>query len=160
MNTNKYIIGALVIVVIGIALAFNYSDRAGTNNSGPITSAIAAEKDFYDFGDIEIFGGKVSTEYVLKNTGEQDVTITQAATSCMCTGGKIGSLVFGMHGQQGQRVTIPAGGKEILTATYDPLAHGPQETGKITRELMLKTNSTATPELVVRFSANVIKTTE
>jgi len=75
----------------------------------------------------------------------------------MCTEGKIDNFTFGMHGQSGGTVVIPAGESKVLTAIYDPLAHGPEGTGPITRELALKTNSTITPEVVVRFSGNVIK---
>ena len=160
MDSNKYIIGALVIAVVGVVFTYSYSNRSAIENSEPIKSAIAADKEFYDFGEIEIFGGKVSTEYVLKNNGDQDVVITDASTSCMCTEGKIDGLTFGMHGKSGKKVIIPAGEEKVLTAIYDPLAHGPQGTGKITRELMLKTDSTVTPTILVRFSADVIKTQE
>lgn len=75
---------------------------------------------------------------MLKNEGDEDVKIASAITSCMCTEGKIGGLKFGMHRATSGRVKIPAGGEETLTAIYDPLAYGPNGTGKVTRELMLK----------------------
>jgi len=120
-------------------------------------SALVAESTSYDFGDIDIFGGKVSTTYTLKNEGSGDVRILSAITSCMCTEGEIGGMRFGMHERTVKKVVVPAGGEEILTAVFDPLAHGPNGTGKITRELILTTDSEKTPEIKVTFSANVVK---
>lgn len=75
----------------------------------------------------------------------------------MCTEGKIGKMKFKMHSATGGYTIIPAGGQETLTAIYDPLAHGPDGTGKITRELTIKTNSITTPEITVKLSADVVK---
>ena len=155
---NKYIIGAVVLAVVLIFSAnyFGDNDKAAAVATS-VSSAISVTEQPYDFGDIDIFGGKVSTTYTLKNEGSEDVTITQAATSCMCTEGEIAGLSFGMHGSDVKSVVIPAGGEEVVTAVYDPLAHGPNGTGPVTRELMLKTNSTESPEVRLKFSANVIK---
>ena len=155
---NKYIIGAVVLAVVLIFSAnyFGDNDKAAAVATS-VSSAISVTEPPYDFGDIDIFGGKVSTTYTLKNEGSEDVTITQAATSCMCTEGEIAGLSFGMHGSDVKSVVIPAGGEEVVTAVYDPLAHGPNGTGPVTRELMLKTNSTESPEVRLKFSANVIK---
>ena len=54
-------------------------------------------------------------------------------------------------------VTIQPGETKTLSTTYDPLFHGPDGVGKITREVILQTNSVATPEVRMRFAANVIK---
>jgi hypothetical protein len=153
---SKYIIGVITIVV---GVLFAYALINGNSPAGvpQIVSAIIVEEPSYDFGDIDIFGGKVSTTYTLRNEGEQDVSITSAVTSCMCTEGEIGGMRFGMHGNTSRTVTIPAGGERILTAIYDPLAHGPNGVGKVTRYLMLETNSLATPEIRVRVDANVVK---
>tara|TARA_B100000609_G_C16887338_1_gene267901 strand:- start:327 stop:563 length:237 start_codon:yes stop_codon:yes gene_type:complete len=75
----------------------------------------------------------------------------------MCTEGVIAGLTFGMHGSDVKSVTIPAGGEEKVKAIYDPLAHGPSGTGPVTRMLMLETNSSETPKIELRFSANVVK---
>ncbi len=155
---NKFIIGTAIFAVALIALATIYSDKDETTSAATsVTSTIAVVEQPHDFGDIDIFGGKVSTTYTLKNEGPEDVTITQAATSCMCTEGEIAGLTFGMHGSEVKSVVIPAGGEEIVKAVYDPLAHGPSGTGPVTRELMLKTNSVETPEVRLKFSGNVIK---
>ena len=124
-----------------------------------VASVVIAEPVSYDFGSIDIFGGKVTTLYTLKNTGAEDVTILSGVTSCMCTEGQIDDLTFGMHESSGTTITIPAGGEKILKAIYDPLAHGPEGVGAIKRDIVLKTNSTETPQIKIVFSANVIKQT-
>lgn len=155
---NKFII---VAILVSVGLVFGVSYFSGSDDAiatpANVPSAISVSASPYNFGDIDIFGGKVSTTYTLKNEGTEAVTITNAVTSCMCTEGEIAGLTFGMHDSEVKSVVIPAGGEEVVTATFDPLAHGPNGTGPVTRELMLKTNSANTPEVKLRFSANVIK---
>lgn len=153
---NKYIIWFAILVAM-IALASYGIPSNKTTNIPEVASQITVVEEQYDFGDIDIFGGKVSTTYILKNEGLEDVSILSAVTSCICTEGEIDGFVFGMHESSGEIIIIPAKGEKILTATYDPLAHGPDGIGKVKRELFLKTNSTITPEIRVTFLANVVK---
>lgn len=152
---NKYILGAVILAIVLILTS--YGLPGGNTANTEVASAIIIVEKQYDFGDIDIFGGKVSTTYGLKNEGTENVSIISAVTSCMCTEGEIGDLKFGMHESSNNTVVIPAGEEKTLTATFDPLAHGPNGTGKIKRELMLKTNSTVTPDIKVTFSGNVVK---
>ncbi|HBB56985.1 TPA: hypothetical protein DEW47_03920 [Patescibacteria group bacterium] len=159
---NKYIILSIAVIVLGIGAAIGFSgnkdEKIINRKSEPQASAssVVAINPHYDFGDIDIFGGKVETGYVLQNTGDSDVVILSGGTSCMCTEGVVGDLNFGMHGSSG-KVIIPAGGEKTLTAIFDPMAHGPEGVGPIKREIFLKTNSTVTPEIKVTFAGNVIK---
>lgn len=153
---NKPILGASILAIVLILLSLGFLN-SNDGNAAHVASAVSVAEKSYDFGDIDIFGGKVRTTYTLKNEGNKDVTIVSAFTSCMCTEGSIDDLTFGMHESSGNGVIIGAGETKILTATFDPLAHGPNGTGRITRELFLKTNSTVTPEIRVMFSGNVIK---
>lgn len=153
---NKYVLGIGILTILLILVSFNFSNT-DTKTNTQVASTISVVKNSYDFGDIDILGGKVNTTYTLKNEGPEDVMIISAVTSCMCTEGSIGDLIFGMHESSGKIVIISAGETKTLTATFDPLAHGPNGTGKIKRELFLKTNSTATPEIKVTFTGNVIK---
>lgn len=123
------------------------------------TSAGVVELDSnsYDFGTIDIFGGDVTADFILTNTGNEAVTVLSGTTSCGCTEGQLGGYRFGMHAPMGGRVAIGPGESEVLTAIYDPLAHGPDATGRVTREIILDTDSAQTPELRARISANVVK---
>lgn len=156
---NKYLIGFIALAVVLLSYVMISSDQ---DNKEAVTSETSGAKivvleEPYDFGDIDIFAGKVDTTYTLKNEGTEDVTITKAGTSCMCTEGEIAGLIFGMHGSDVKSVVIPAGGEEKVKAIYDPLAHGPNGTGPVTRTLLLETNSSETPQIELRFSANVVK---
>lgn len=150
---NNYIIGALVIAG---AIFFV---GGGPVIEKVVASEITLEANEYDFGDIDIFGGKVKTTFPLTNTGSADVTVLSGVTSCICTEGEIDSLSFGMHGSDGETV-IPAGETRELVAIYDPLAHGPDGVGKIKRQLQLKTNSSVTEYIDVSFTGNVVKNAE
>jgi len=154
---GKYVIGVVVVVVLGLVIFTGGKDGDNVNVELVSASELVAVENNYDFGEIDIFGGEVSTTYTLKNMGNEDVIVKSAVTSCMCTEGKIGGRTFGMHDNKLMSIVVPPGGEEVLTATFDPLAHGPEGTGKITRELTLKTNSSKTPELRAKFSADVIK---
>jgi hypothetical protein len=158
---NKYIIGLIALSIISIGLSKIYSNQDTSIENAKVSetssSKIVVLEQPYNFGDIDIFAGKVDTVYTLKNEGTEDVTITKAATSCMCTEGEIAGLTFGMHGSEVESVVIPAGVEEEVVAIYDPLAHGPMGTGPVTRVLTLETNSSITPNIELRFSANVVK---
>lgn len=145
-----------ILVVVGLAVFTSPGERAPLAQEA-VASEIVVDSDSHDFGEIDIFGGKVQSDFVLTNTGAEDVTVSEATTSCGCTEGSIAGTSFGMHERLARSVTIPAGGTETVTAIYDPLAHGPNATGEITRQLFLKTNSENTPEIELRVSANVYK---
>ena len=62
-----------------------------------------------------------------------------------------------MHKKLSQSITVKAGETKTMIAVFDPLAHGPEGTGKVTRELILGTNSENVKEIRARFQANVTK---
>lgn len=155
---NKYIIGIIAIIILGAVLFFaSPSNWQGSEAGTEVASALVAEESFYDFGEIGIFDGKVQKDFVLTNMGEESLTILNGTTSCGCTEGEIDGVVFGMHEGMARSVVIEPGQSKTLTAIYDPLAHGPDAVGKAERQLFLKTNSTATPEIEIKISANVVK---
>lgn len=48
-------------------------------------AVIAADETSHDFGQIKEDDGKVSTTFVVKNTGEAPLVITRVIASCGCT---------------------------------------------------------------------------
>lgn len=160
MKNNTFIIIAIVAIlgVVGIIWGTqnsSESSQAATKQSS--TASLVATIDQYDFGTIDINGGNVNTEFPVTNTGEEPIVIVDGTTSCACTSAEIDAVVFDMHNGMKQKVTIQPGETKMLTTTYDPLFHGPNSIGKITREVILKTNSVVTPEVRMRFAADVIK---
>tara|TARA_B100000745_G_C20148595_1_gene393826 strand:+ start:1353 stop:1835 length:483 start_codon:yes stop_codon:yes gene_type:complete len=158
--TNKTIIYLAIAILIGgglIWLTSQSSETPSPTAATGTTASLKAEVSQYDFGTIDINGGDVTTEFPVTNTGEEPIIVVDGTTSCACTSAEIEGVGFDMHKGMNSKVTIEPGETKTLTATYDPLFHGPNGTGKITREVILKTNSVVTPEVRVRFAANVVK---
>jgi hypothetical protein len=158
MKTNTAILVVVATVAIGGAL-FISSDGV-KNQAEPVVrsqveSAITIEEGPYDFGEIDIYGGVVETNFSLTNTGVEDVAITDGTTSCGCTNAELEGIRFGMHEVMSREFVIPAGETKLLKVIYDPLAHGPSGVGLAQRSVYLKTNSLTTPTLEVRIKALV-----
>ncbi len=155
LNTVLWIV---VLVIAGVsALIFLGGDISvsKTEVNTQSSSALVAEEPFYDFGEVDIFSGKVTTNFPLTNEGVEDIAIKDGTTSCSCTEGEIGGIRFGMHENMSKAFIIPAGETRSLTVIYDPLKHGPSGVGLAERSIYLRTNSTVTPELEVRIRAMV-----
>tara|TARA_B100000508_G_scaffold32767_1_gene25349 strand:- start:605 stop:1096 length:492 start_codon:yes stop_codon:yes gene_type:complete len=162
MKRNTVFIVITLIILGGLGLMWmSQPSNTGSSTTNATASkssaALVAEVGQYDFGTININGGNVTTEFPVTNTGEEPIVILDGTTSCACTKAEIESIGFDMHNGMKQKVTIQPGETKMLTTTYDPLFHGPNSIGKITREVILKTNSVVTPEVRMRFAADVIK---
>ena len=147
----SYILIILVIGLIGGSLLFFPNEQEVKSSS-----ALSADSILYDFGEIDIYGGKVTTEFLLTNEGDEDIVITGGTTSCGCTEAEIAGIGISMHENMSEDFTIPAGESSTLTVVYDPLAHGPSGVGLAQRSVFLETNSSATPVLEVRIKALVV----
>jgi len=160
MKTNKItLVSIIVLVLFIVVLLIAIPKNSGQSNKEEVVnnSALVSDRELHDFGEIDIFDGKVSAEFVLTNNGAEDITILAGTTSCGCTDGEIAGISFGMHEKMKKELIIPAGASENLTVTYDPLAHGTDAVGLIQRSVFLKTNSELTPELEVRIKTFVVK---
>lgn len=101
-----------------------------------------------NLGDVKLYGGPVSTNFLIKNTGGGTLIIDDMETSCGCTSARIiydgieGPL-FNMraHGTNPTdwSVEIAPGDVAYLKVIYDPLAH-PDNRGYITRVITLYSN--------------------
>jgi len=157
---NKTTIFIAIAVLIGGGLIWTASGTEQAPNKEAVaksTAALQAEVSQYDFGVIDINGGNVTTEFPVTNNGEEPIIIVDGTTSCACTSAEVAGVGFDMHTGMDSKVTIEPGETKVVTATYDPLFHGPNGIGKVTREVILKTNSVITPEVRFRFRADVIK---
>lgn len=131
-----------------------------------VDSSLVPASTEYDFGMISMEDGEVSTKYKLKNTGEEPITITNMYTSCMCTTAQLEyngetSNKVGMRGYESSdqvNITIQPGETIEVEATYDPNAHGPMGTGVNRRTVIINTNSSTTPEIMLNFTTEVVKT--
>lgn len=160
VTENKIVWVAVTLVVIIGSLLLLSGAQATSSRAEKETQKSAGmlvvDTPSHDFGVIGIFAGTVQKDFTLTNQGEDAVIILDGTTSCGCTEGTVDGVTFGMHEGMSRTVTIAPGDSMTLIATYDPLAHGPNAVGSVTRQLFLKTNSTETPELEIRISANVV----
>lgn len=101
----------------------------------------------YDWKDINIEGGNVSKSFKLKNDGDDDLVIKSALTTCMCTTAQVElangqkSPEFGMHDKINWGGIVNPGEEFTLNIVFDPMAHGPDAVGPITRGIYLMTSS-------------------
>lgn len=119
------------------------------SNSGIISPMSSLE---HDWGKINIEGGKVSQTFEFQNTDSADLAIQGAVTSCMCTVAVVEladgtqSPAFGMHENKDWQGIVKPNEKFKVTATFDPMAHGPQGTGMMKRVVYLFSSSKANGE--------------
>ncbi|MBI4975822.1 DUF1573 domain-containing protein [Candidatus Peregrinibacteria bacterium] len=124
------------------------SSKLSVSNSG----MIAPVQDLtFDWGDINIQGGKVDRTFKLKNTGEEDLIIKSATTSCMCTNAEITlkdgtkspnfTMGMGMGGDVQWGGIVKANEEFEVKVVFDPLAHGPDAVGPIQRVVSITTSS-------------------
>lgn len=106
----------------------------------------------YDWGDINIMGGFVSHEFELKNSGEKEIVVKGAPTSCMCTTaqfefeGENYSPKFSLHQNPTNWSQKAAPGEEFeVLVTFDPLAHGPDAVGPLTRVVFIEIEGAIDP---------------
>src|SRR3989338_3004739 len=87
---NSKIIIIIGVVLIGLLAGYYFSSSGGSNNGNQAanisrTGFLAAEENFYDFGEILMRDGIVEHNFEIKNTSGAPVKIEKIYTSCMCT---------------------------------------------------------------------------
>lgn len=120
------------------------SSLADISDSGKIE---ALQELNYDWKDIDIAGGDVTREFSFENSGEDDLILKGAATSCACTTATFSlpngekSPDFSMHGNQEWAYAIKPGESFSLDIVFDPMAHGPSAVGPIQRSIYILSSS-------------------
>lgn len=176
MNTQN-IQHILIVAGIGIALlavggAWFASSDAGSSaaalpSEGALVASVGnggASPTHWDFGTIAMGDGKVSHEFSLAAVNAP-VRIQKIYTSCMCTEASVrlqsGKVMgpFGMTGHQSPwtDIAVPEGETVIVTATFDPAAHGPSGVGLARRSVYLETNAPESPQVELTFEAVVTR---
>jgi len=172
MKNKNTIISFLIILVVFVGIVWlakpsedkaeknqNANNTASVSDSGTPTLEVAEK--FYNFGEISMKQGKVKHEFKVKNTTDSPINIAKVYTSCMCTSATIavGENKKGPFGMPGHGfvpkadMLIPAGAEAIITAEFDPNAHGPAGVGRIERAIYLEDD--AGGQTVLNFEATV-----
>lgn len=154
------IIGLIVLVVVGIVLAANFSgdqpvvQYQTTDQDRP--QAEISETNF-DFGNTLLTDIKVK-DLNLKNIGKQPLVLSNIFTSCNCTfaqviiAGQV-SPKFSMHKNPSWRGELPAGQSAVLRISYEPSLMPVK--GRVNRSILVQTNDPQKPTLNINFTANV-----
>ncbi|MCA9358695.1 DUF1573 domain-containing protein [Candidatus Kaiserbacteria bacterium] len=109
--------------------------------SGPRASV---DRTLHDFGVIPQFGGTVTTNFTLTNTGEETLTIGTLTTSCSCTSASITNQ------------SLAPGEFTAVTVVFDPDFHEePLDVFK--RTVFIPTNDPNNPEVEVAVQVDIIE---
>lgn len=171
---------ALVLILGGSMFAFGFS--SGEESAAPANSSSSSGNSSslgqlvplsnleispqpFEFGDVSMKKGIVNQTFTLKNKTGQPIEVARVETSCMCTEAslKVGdkeSPYFGMPGHTsnpGWQATIPQDGEVVLTARFDPNAHGPEGVGLARRVVRVFFSDPQSTYADINFSVNVIK---
>ena len=107
------------------------------------TSQLTVTPPSSDFGDIDRTKGKVSTTVLIKNTGEEMISLYRLSTSCGCTTAKM------------DMSDLAAGESREIVITFDPMTH-PDLIGPLVRVVYLQTSDPNVPEIEIEIKGNVI----
>lgn len=123
---------------------------------------VVVESDTFDWGNIPINGGNVTKKFTIKNTGTENLQLTNIKTSCHCTTASVNisgneSPSFGMSGTSQWVGEMKPGQEATLNVVFDPLFHGPQGTGPINRYISVETNDKSNSKLTFSLTGVVIK---
>ncbi|HEX4886588.1 MAG TPA: DUF1573 domain-containing protein [Luteibaculaceae bacterium] len=105
-------------------------------------AVIQANKEVHDYGEIKQ-GGDPYCEFVLKNTGNEPLIISNAKGSCGCTV------------PEWSREPVMPGKSTVIKVRYDTNRPGP-----INKSVTITSNAKNEPNLVLRIKGNVAATAE
>lgn len=162
---NKVIVSifgglSILILVVGTLLVNKSQPKNITATSDAKVAIIGPNS--HGWGEIPIDGGNVEKTFQIKNEGTTDLAMSNLKTSCMCTEAMFvidgnNSPVFGMHTKSNWVGVLKPGQTADVKVVFDPMFHGPQATGPITRLVSFNTNDRSNPTVEFRLTGNVIK---
>ena len=156
---HKIIIAIAVVAGLGGLVWWGSTIQTPAGAAAGAKSVLSATETLYDFGSISMKNGKVTKDFTVINSGDQDIFIPSVVTSCMCTKAFIVGLdgttkgPFGMPGMgyvPPANDMIKAGESRIIRVVYDPNAHGPAGVGPIDRLITLTDKTGATLQLEIK----------
>lgn len=160
---NKNIIIGLILLV-GILAVFSLvgvKNKAVLPVKGQLDlgSVLTVENPVFDFGEIRIDDGDVTTTFTVTNKTDRDIRIDSVATSCMCTTAYIINKEKrrGPFGMPGHGVAVPKanevigpGEERIIEVIFDPAAHGLAGLGFANRYVYLVDQDGGAMQLEIR----------
>jgi len=119
-------------------------DYSSTEVSATDGARITFDKKEHDFGQIPRLGGTISADFVLSNTGVEDLVIGDITTSCGCTSTELGAK------------TVAPGESTTLTVVFDPDFHKEPQ-GAFTRTVFIPTNDASNPEAELTVGVEILE---
>lgn len=150
---------SLLILVLGLVLT-SKSMAPVLKQNEKASIEILGERS-YDWGKININGGNVEKIFKIKNTGSADLEVTNFKTSCLCTEAEViidgkASPAFGMHTTSSWKGAIKPEQTADIKVVFNPIFHGPQGTGPITRLVSFNTNDSNNSNIEFTLTGNVV----
>ena len=152
--------GSVLLLAIGIFLTIDRSQSQvlSANSDAKAITPITN----YDWGQINMNDGKVEARFPIKNDGSTPLVLSEAQTSCMCTTATLSfqgktSPPIGMHAKSAYTLQVPPAQEAELSVVFDPAFHGPSGVGQIDRQVTMRTNDPAKPELTFILKAVVTR---
>lgn len=164
MNDKKTLVIFMLIsiAVLGLGIIFVTKTQPQELKESEAAMIEIIGEMSHNWGEIDINGGTVEKTFQIKNSGTDDLIVTNFITSCMCTEARViineeKSPIFGMHSKSGWKGIIKPGETANVKVVFDPMAHGPDAVGPITRFVSFETNALNNQKMELEVSGNVIK---
>lgn len=163
MNDKKIfaLVGLFTLVILVLGMVFTNKTQPPELEQTAMAAVEIMDESSHDWGEIDINGGNMEKAFQIKNNGEGNLEITNVKTSCMCTEARVvindkNSPVFGMHTRSGWKGVIEPGQTAEVKVVFDPMFHGPQGTGPITRLISFNTNDSDNSTVEFKLTGNVV----
>jgi hypothetical protein len=124
------------LAALGLALVVAAGATAGEH--APAGPRIRVEPEGFDFGRA-LPNRTLSKEFSIRNFGDRDLTIEHVSTSCGCTVA------------DGYARSVKPGGTTPLRVTLETRAYS----GRVERQVIVRSNDATTPVLTIRLTATV-----
>jgi hypothetical protein len=159
---NKMVAGVVLGVLVLLGGTVFLATKVTTSAEVQMAKGAKAElsEKAWEWGEIGITDGKVEKEFEIKNIGTESLKIYNIATSCMCTTVQFvddDSHIFGMHTKSGYVKEVLAGENTKVRVVFDPLFHGPDGVGPISRQVTMMTNDPGNGQISLMLTATVRK---
>mgnify|MGYP001585303588 CR=1 FL=1 len=153
---------ASTIVILSGGIMFLNSSQTPQVASSQNANAYVTSPTSADWGQIPMYKGNVTKEFILKNTGTDTLKLFNIKTSCHCTKahltiGSNDSPDFGMDSYSSWVGEVAPGKEAKLSVVFDPAYHGQQGVGPINRFVSVETNDKTNPKLIFTVTGTVIK---
>ena len=154
------IIGVTIIVLGGAIWLGNRTAKPSvtTATDDPNRPIATVSETVFEFGTMSVSEERERT-VTITNTGQSDLTVGPASTSCDCTFARITmpngnqSPDFSMHGKSGWSAELSAGEQANVTVIYKPSIMPVQ--GHVERSVLIQTNDPVSPSIQLSFTAEV-----